>query len=210
MQYGFYFDGTRCTGCKTCVLACKDAKNLTSAQAFRQVCEFEGTEGFTADEAGSWMCASFTYYVSSACNHCAEPACVAACPVESMKKDEATGLVYNDHETCIGCGACALACPYGAPEVDAEIGKSIKCDGCHVRVEAGEKPVCVAACPQRALEFGDIDELRAQHPDALAAIAPLPDPSVTGPSVCILPPACAVAWDEADKGAVVNVLELRA
>ena len=27
-QYGFYFDGSRCSGCKTCVLSCKDVKNL--------------------------------------------------------------------------------------------------------------------------------------------------------------------------------------
>ena len=28
MTYGFYFNGTRCTGCKTCVLACKDKNDL--------------------------------------------------------------------------------------------------------------------------------------------------------------------------------------
>ncbi|ACV23464.1 DMSO reductase iron-sulfur subunit [Slackia heliotrinireducens] len=209
MQYGFYFDGTRCTGCKTCVLACKDNKNLTSEQAFRQVYEFEGADGFTADDAGCWTVGSFTYYVSSACNHCATPACVEACPVGTMTKHEDTGLVYNDPETCIGCGSCVNACPYGAPQVDTEIQKSIKCDGCHARVEAGEMPICVAACPQRALEFGDIEELRAKYGDT-AAIAPLPDPSQTTPSVCINPPVCFVDWSEADKGTVVNAMELRA
>ncbi len=28
-QYGFFIDSARCTGCKTCELACKDYKNLT-------------------------------------------------------------------------------------------------------------------------------------------------------------------------------------
>lgn len=28
-QYGFYIDSSRCTGCKTCELACKDFKNLS-------------------------------------------------------------------------------------------------------------------------------------------------------------------------------------
>ena len=27
-QYGFYFNGQRCTGCKTCVMACKDKNDL--------------------------------------------------------------------------------------------------------------------------------------------------------------------------------------
>ena len=27
-QYGFYIDSDRCTGCKTCELACKDYKDL--------------------------------------------------------------------------------------------------------------------------------------------------------------------------------------
>ena len=208
MQYGFYFDGTRCTGCKTCMLACKDVKDLTSEQAFRQVYAFEANEGFSADDAGCWMQTGFTYYVSSACNHCAEPACVAVCPQGSMTKHDETGLVYNDPEICIGCGMCADACPYGAPQVDTEIMKSIKCDGCHERVEAGELPMCVQSCPQRALEFGDIDELRAAHGDTVA-IAPLPDPSQTNPSVCINAPHCAVDWADADSGAVVNWMELR-
>ena len=192
------------------MMACKDAKNLSSDQAYRQVYEFETSNAFEKDEAGCWVCNSVSYYVSSACNHCENPACVAACPVQSMQKHEETGLVYNDHETCIGCGACALACPYGAPQINAEISKSIKCDGCHERVEKGELPVCVAACTQRALEFGDIEELRAKHPEAVAAIAPLPDPAMTNPSVVINAPACAVAWEDAASGMVVNTLELRA
>ncbi|MBC4461163.1 dimethyl sulfoxide reductase subunit B, partial [Klebsiella pneumoniae] len=28
-QYGFFIDSARCTGYKTCELACKDYKNLT-------------------------------------------------------------------------------------------------------------------------------------------------------------------------------------
>jgi len=204
-QYGFYYDATRCTGCKTCVLACKDLNDLACDQAFRQVCEFETEGGWTQDEAGCWTCSSTTYYVSSACNHCANPACVAACPQGSMVKDEATGLVYNDPETCIGCGACALACPYGAPKVDEQKAVSVKCDGCAARVAQGLAPVCVEACPLRALEFGPIDELRAAYGDC-AAIAPLPDPTLTGPSVVIKAPHNAVEVGGA--GTVANFVEL--
>ena len=39
-QYGFHFDGKRCTGCKTCVLACKDNKDLSAEISFRKVYEY--------------------------------------------------------------------------------------------------------------------------------------------------------------------------
>lgn len=204
-QYGFHFDASRCTGCKTCVLACKDAKDLTNDQAFRQVYEFEAGNGWTQDEAGCWTCGSTCYYVSSACNHCKNPACVAACPQGSMAKDPETGLVYNDPETCIGCGACAVACPYGAPKVDAQAAVSIKCDGCSERVVQGGVPVCVASCPSRALDFGPIDELRAAYGD-VAAVAPLPSADQTGPSVVITP--CYNAVECGGEGVVVNEPEL--
>ncbi len=36
-QYGFFIDSSRCTGCKTCELACKDYKDLTPDVSFRRV-----------------------------------------------------------------------------------------------------------------------------------------------------------------------------
>ena len=60
-----------------------------------------------------------------------------------------------------------------------------KCDACLPLRQAGEENACVAACPLRAIEFGDIEELRARHPEAVDAIAVLPDPSQTAPSVAI-------------------------
>ena len=204
-QYGFHFDATRCTGCKTCALACKDAKDLTCDQAFRRVYEFETNAGWTADENNCWTCGASAYYVSSACNHCDNPACVEACPAGSMTKHDEDGLVYNDPETCIGCGACSQACPYGAPVIDVERSLSIKCDGCHERVAAGLMPTCVSACPMRALDFGPIDELREKYGET-AAIAPLPDPSVTGPNVVITP--CRDALEVGAEGSIVNENEL--
>ncbi len=39
-QYGFFIDSARCTGCKTCELACKDYKNLTPEVSFRRIYEY--------------------------------------------------------------------------------------------------------------------------------------------------------------------------
>ena len=41
-QYGFFFDSTRCTGCRTCEMACKDYKDLSATIAFRKVYDYEG------------------------------------------------------------------------------------------------------------------------------------------------------------------------
>ena len=114
----FIFDGKRCTGCKTCVLACKDNKDLSAEISFRKVYEYGG--GTWSQSDGLWSNDAFGYYVSVACNHCDSPACMAKCPQGAISKDPDTGIVNNDPEKCIGCGTCAIACPYSAPKVDEE------------------------------------------------------------------------------------------
>ena len=103
-----------------------------------------------------------------------------------MHKRSEDGLVVVDEDLCIGCKACAMACPYGAPQYDSRKGHMTKCDGCYQRVGEGKKPVCVESCPLRALDFGPIDELRAKY-GALAAVAPLPSSKFTVPSIVIKP-----------------------
>lgn len=204
-QYGFYFDSSRCTGCKTCELACKDYNDLGTDILFRRVYDYEGG-AWTQDANGAWSSTAFVYHVSNACNHCDSPACFSACPQGAIAKDGETGLVYNDPEKCIGCGTCVEACPYDAPRVDSERGISRKCDGCIDRVSKGEKPICVDACPLRCLEFDDIEALRSKYGD-LAQMLPLPDPSETRPNLVLnLCPASESA--DADSGFVANELEV--
>ena len=91
-----------------------------------------------------------------------------------------------DEKKCIGCGACAQACPYGAPVLDETAHKMHKCDVCADRLVQGLRPICVEACPQRAIEFGEISELHKKYGDN-ADIAPLPSSSLTKPSLVIRP-----------------------
>ena len=52
------------------------------------------------------------------------------------------------------------------------------------------------ACPSRALDFGDRDELIAKYgPDLVSDIAILPDSSMTGPNVLIKAKPCAQEED---------------
>ena len=182
-QYGFYVDTSKCTGCKTCQLSCKDKNDLPVGVNFRRVYEYAGGD-WVQHEDGTFSNNVFAYYVSVSCNHCATPACTKACPTGAMHKREQDGLVVVDNKVCVGCRYCEMACPYGAPQYNPEKKHMTKCDGCFERVEEGKKPICIESCPLRALEFGPIDELRAKY-GSRANVAPLPDPKLTNPSLII-------------------------
>ena len=183
-QYGFYFDSDLCTGCKTCELACKDYKDLGTDVNFRRIYEYTGGT-WNQQSDGCWHQDVFAYYMSISCNHCENPACTAVCPTGAMHKNE-DGFVIVNEETCIGCRYCHMACPYDAPQYDAQKGHMTKCDGCYSRVQAGQKPICVDACPLRALDFAPIDELRAKYGEQ-ASIAPLPLAEITHPNLVVKP-----------------------
>ncbi len=204
-QFAFHLDMSRCTGCKTCVVACKDAYDLDVGVAFRRVYEAVGGTT-TKDEMGCAHTDCFVYYLSLSCNHCADPVCVEVCPTQAMHKDPDTGLVSVDVEKCIGCGYCHLSCPYSAPKVDATKGHSVKCDGCAARVLAGEAPICVLACPARALSFGEVEDMRKKG--EVADVAPLPSAAHTLPNFFITPCQDARPSDS-DEVAVGNIAEVQ-
>ncbi|QAR34011.1 4Fe-4S dicluster domain-containing protein [Geovibrio thiophilus] len=116
-------------------------------------------------------------FTSVACNHCTNPACVAACPMGIIYKEESHGIVLVNNDTCISCGSCKEACPWGAPQFyapnfsqygldDPTRPRMTKCTLCLDRIKEGLKPACVAACINRALDAGPVDELRAKWASA--------------------------------------------
>lgn len=173
---GFYFDQTMCSGCRTCEVACHEEHNLPLDKWFRRVATFE---------TGTWPNA-YSYNISIACNHCENPACVDVCPVGAMYIDEEDGTVQHNDDTCIGCQYCVMACPYDEPQFISSLGIVRKCDGCKALRDKGEDPVCVAACCMRALEFGDLDELKAKHGnDSVSEIPIIGSAEITNPSLLI-------------------------
>jgi anaerobic dimethyl sulfoxide reductase subunit B (iron-sulfur subunit) len=170
-QLAFFVDTTRCINCRTCEIACKDANGLDVGRRIRKVRTFEGGD----------FPLVFAYNVSMACNHCEEPACVKNCPTGAYTKRPQDGVVVHDPERCIGCRYCTYVCPYGAPQYDAQEGRIRKCNFCVEEIDKGGDPVCVAACPTRAIQVGRLDEI-AKRPGATIALHHLPSPELTRPA----------------------------
>ena len=179
-QYAFFFDSTKCTGCKTCQVVCKENHKLAVGNLWRKVYQYEGGT-WAYDSETEWYKAQdvFGYHISIACNHCTNPACVANCPVTAITKDAETGIVTSDTEACIGCKTCITACPYGAPSYVEDAGIVNKCTMCASRVKDNKKPLCVSACPLRALDFGTAEELASKYGKGDIEVAPLPKDSTT-------------------------------
>ncbi|WP_153916697.1 DMSO/selenate family reductase complex B subunit [Shewanella sp. TC10] len=186
-KYGFYFDAEKCSGCKTCQVICKDKFQANPGVSPRRVYEYAGGDVIALGD-GTFKNNVFAYYTSVGCNHCDEPVCVKACPTGACFKEKETGLVSIEQSLCIGCSSCAQACPYDAPQLDTSRKVMVKCDGCYEEVKQGKPPLCVQGCTQRAMDFGDMDELMSKYPNAQRAnFAPLPQESITTPNLLINP-----------------------
>jgi anaerobic dimethyl sulfoxide reductase subunit B (iron-sulfur subunit) len=168
-QYGIYFDQHRCIGCKTCIVACKDYKDIKPGKA--------SLRKFFDIEEGDDIMSLRTAYLTHGCNHCENPACVETCPVGAITKRDDFGVVVTDRTKCIGCSNCVFKCPWNMPQIadDAQEPKQApswgsrhpaqKCDLCISRLIAGKKPICVDACLMRAIEVGPLDMLKSLHPN---------------------------------------------
>ncbi len=156
-QYRFHIDMDACIGCKCCVVACNEQNGNPAEINWRRVSDLEGGRFPLAQRA----------HFSMGCNHCADPTCLAGCPVDAYTKSPDTGIVHHSADTCIGCQYCTWTCSYGVPQFNPERGVVGKCDMCHGRLSQGQAPACVSACPEGAIgiEIVNIAEWRAAAMD---------------------------------------------
>jgi anaerobic dimethyl sulfoxide reductase subunit B (iron-sulfur subunit) len=238
-QWGFYFNQSRCLGCKTCILACKNwneerrgdaavnavtiesmTSHMVEEGAYEYGSNYIDSQGYTnyADfrknymkekwrrvesfESGKTLRNKNTHifssdfdrrYISISCNHCDTPACRDACPTAAIYKEESIGSVLVDSSACISCGKCRQACPWDVPQYyddnfakyninDPARPRMTKCTFCADRIKEGLKPACVAACWNRALDAGPMDELEARYPSAVRVLPEFSDGG-TGPNI---------------------------
>jgi formate dehydrogenase iron-sulfur subunit len=171
-QYAFEVDLDRCTGCKACVTACHSLNGLDSGETWRSV-------GLIHNPIGKRL----QQTVTTACQHCLEPGCSHGCPVKAYEKDPVTGIVKHLDDQCIGCEYCILKCPYDVPQYNHDRGIVRKCDMCVGRLEAGEAPACVQACPTKAIRITLVDQAEVRRDYAeYAALPGAPDPRHTLPT----------------------------
>lgn len=164
MNKGFFFDQSRCIGCLTCSVACKEWHE------YELGCEPEDWIRVSSHETGKYPAISLTY-LAQPCYHCLHAPCITACPVDAITKHE-DGIVTVDRGICLGksCGLCLEACPYDTPQFGSDENALMqKCDLCIGRWAEGKKPICVEACPTRALDAGPIEELRSMYGDIRTA-----------------------------------------
>jgi len=163
----FLIDTTRCTGCRSCQVACKQWNQMKAEET-----TFFNGEGYQNPPNLSentltaikfrdyWKYGKNEFaFHKEMCMHCNDPACVSVCPVSAFIKTPEGPVIY-DAKRCIGCRFCMIACPFGVPKYQWSKGLPlvVKCSGCYSRVKEGLIPACAKACPT-AITYGSRQEM---------------------------------------------------
>ncbi len=154
---GVLVDTTRCIGCRACEVACGEEHDLFVPDVLNDGALDKHRD--TSDK--QWMVVNKyetekgDVFVKKQCMHCYQAACASACPTEAMNQTM-KGPVIWDGDKCIGCRYCMTSCPFDIPKFEYHEWnpKIQKCTMCFERLEAGQKPACVTACPTDTLMFG--------------------------------------------------------
>jgi dimethylsulfide dehydrogenase subunit beta/complex iron-sulfur molybdoenzyme family reductase subunit beta len=93
------------------------------------------------DEGAGEYPNSYHFYLPRICNHCTNPACLAACSRNAIYKRQEDGIVLIDQERCRGYRYCVTACPYKKVYFNEKMSKSEKCIFCYPRIEKAYPPL---------------------------------------------------------------------
>jgi Fe-S-cluster-containing dehydrogenase component len=136
------FDGKKCIRCHSCEVGCQLENDVPPGVLMRHVeSHRKGNFPLTVDQS-----------ISTACFHCADPACVSSCPAGALRRRK-DGVVEHIRSQCIGCGYCVQTCPFHVPKLSPSQHTMRKCSFCLQRIDQGKKPACVSKCPTSALTF---------------------------------------------------------
>jgi len=154
---GILVDTTRCIGCRACEVACSQEHDMFVPDVVNDgaLDEHRKTNEEQWTVVNKYETEKGDVFVKNQCMHCYQAACAIACPTEAMKQTEGGPVIWRGNK-CIGCRYCMISCPFNMVkyEFNEWNPKVQKCTMCFERLEAGEKPACVLACPTDALMFG--------------------------------------------------------
>ncbi len=172
---GILYDSTLCIGCQACMVGCKKANHMEpdpadsnrtwdnpsdlSSRTLTVIQKFEEGSGSQRNQEKDGFA-----FIKLQCMHCADPACVSACPVSAMTKDDTTGIVSYNKKACIGCRYCQIACPYNIPKFEwhKPLPQIVKCELCQHLIAKGGISACCASCPTGASLFGPVELLKKE------------------------------------------------
>ncbi len=148
-----FIDPTRCVGCRSCEIAC--AVEHSQSKDF-----FIAIKETPRPKTRIRVVYLWDLGLPSPlnCRHCEQAPCIEVCPTRALRRDPDNAVIL-DPLKCIGCLTCAVACPFGIPEIDMYNKIMIKCDLCPDRRREGRLPACVEACPTGALMYGTVSEI---------------------------------------------------
>lgn len=149
MRNCLVIDLDRCTGCDTCMVACKHENGVALGVYWNRVKPM-GPFGTYPDLQMYWL--------PDQCQQCKNAPCIDVCPTGASQRDPDTGAVIVDKDACIGCQACIPACPYDARTYLEDENIVVKCTLCNQRTSKGDDPACVTSCCTGARMWGDLDD----------------------------------------------------
>lgn len=192
-RYAMLIDVNRCKGCMACAVACKEEFDVPLGVFRSQVITHEkGKFPEVKRLFLPWLC---NHCEKPACIEACpvEPkrAVYIAPSGEKIEYEKKAtykrpdgivvcdnGLLDTQEDRCVGCGVCVIKCPYKArfmtkradEESVPEKGiffRANKCNLCVHRLEKGDAPACVKACPHKARVIGDLNNPNSEISKAL-------------------------------------------
>uniref|UniRef100_A0A7C9JS07 4Fe-4S dicluster domain-containing protein n=1 Tax=Muribaculaceae bacterium Z82 TaxID=2304548 RepID=A0A7C9JS07_9BACT len=182
MKRAMVMDLDRCTGCQSCIVACK-FENNSGLGNYRCDIVDVGPYGTHPDIQMYWL--------PFQCQQCENAPCIEVCPTGASYRDPDNGVVLIGDQECIGCMTCLAACPFsdnaGAARPSARwfneernvVEKCTLCNHLTAKSDGVENPAdsldaahavppCVYNCPTKCRHFGDLDDAASEASQMLA------------------------------------------